>query len=114
MVAFEQAGLLELGERPVNGCQSDFNIFIEKQAIDIVGGQVAHFGIFEKLEDLQTGERCFEPHAVQFGGFAHGVDLSAEEGGVLFGYDIPPDTTKRTLASLRDGFPTIYQETATV
>lgn len=89
MVAFEQTGLLELGECAINGRQTDVHIFAEQQAIDIVSRQVTYLCILKKFEYLEARERGFKPHALQFGGFAHGLSVLTHKEGNLFGYDIP-------------------------
>ena len=49
MMAFEQAGLFELGEHPINRGQTDIDAVLHEQAIDIVGTHVPQAGTLEEL-----------------------------------------------------------------
>jgi hypothetical protein len=58
MVANEHAGLLELREHPVDGCEADFHAFGEQHLVDVFSGQMAHIAVLEQIEDLQARKRC--------------------------------------------------------
>ena len=73
VMAFEQAGLFELGKHPVNRGQADIHVFGDEQAIDVFGGQVAVFGFLEKIEDLEPRESCLQADTFETLGIAgHG------------------------------------------
>lgn len=50
VVAFEQSGLFELGEHAIDGGQADVDVLAEQHAVDVIGGQVPHFGFFKEFE----------------------------------------------------------------
>ncbi len=50
MVATQQAGLLELGEYPVNGCQTDIEVFGQQKLVHVLGRQVAHGAALKDLK----------------------------------------------------------------
>ncbi len=73
VMALQEAGLLELGEDPVNGGQADIHVFGDQQAIHVLGGEVAVLGLLEQVEDLQSGEGCLQADIFEVLGIAgHG------------------------------------------
>ena len=73
MVAFKEAGLLELGQNAIYRRQSDIDVLAQQQAIHIVSRQVAYLGLLEKLENLQARACGLEAHVFQIGGVAHAL-----------------------------------------
>ena len=63
MMAFDQAGGLELGQYPVNGGQTNLRSLVEEGFIDIFGGQVAIRGtpVFQHLQNLDPGRCDLQP-----------------------------------------------------
>ena len=53
VVTFEQAGLLELGQYPINGRQTDVHVFGDEQPIHVFSGEMAGFDFLEQVEDLE-------------------------------------------------------------
>jgi len=81
--AHEQAGLLELGEDPVDRRQADLDPFLAERAIDVLGAEVAHAGFrrlaLEDFQYAQAGRRGLEAAALEFGRtfvLEHGVQRS--------------------------------------
>lgn len=92
VVSLKQPCLLELRQHAIHSGQADIHVFGDQHPIDIFRSQVTHSAVFEQLENLQSGECGFEPHALEIVGVAHGVPcFLAAGGGVFFGYDIPTD-----------------------
>src|SRR5690606_37905218 len=76
IAALEQAGLLELGEYPVDGREADFVVLGEQLLEHVLGAHVALPTRVEDFEDLQAGQRRLQSCALEFGGFWHGSDGS--------------------------------------
>src|SRR6185436_20464000 len=54
MMTDQDAGLLELGEHAVDGCQTDLHAFLHQHLVDVLGCQVANIAVLEQVEDLQS------------------------------------------------------------
>ena len=70
-MAFEQSGLLELGQHPVNGGEADVHVFGNEHPIDVFGRQVANRAFFEQFENLETRESGLQPHVLEALRVAH-------------------------------------------
>lgn len=76
IVPLEQPGLFELGEHPINGGQADIHAFGHQRPINIFSGQMALFGVLEKIENLQAGVSRLQADVLQiFGIVGHGKAL---------------------------------------
>ena len=65
VMADQQTGLFELGQDAVNRRQPDLHAVIEQQLVDILRRQVALVAALEQVEDLEPGQGCLEPDALQ-------------------------------------------------
>lgn len=65
IVAFEQAGLLELRQHAIDGGEPDVHALADQQTIDILRGQVTLIGTLEQVQDLQARISRLEADAFQ-------------------------------------------------
>src|SRR5258707_15805615 len=65
MVALEDAGLFELGENAVDRREADVQSLVDENPIDVLGRQVTHLAVFEKLQDSQPRARGFQAAGLQ-------------------------------------------------
>ena len=54
-MAFEQAGLLELGEDPVYGGKADIHFLLNQQPVYVFRRKMPFVRMLEQIEDLQAG-----------------------------------------------------------
>ena len=64
-VSFQQAGLLELGQHPINGCETDVHSVVDEDAIDILRRQMPVLRLLKEFEDLEPGVGSLQPHALE-------------------------------------------------
>ena len=81
MMADQEACLLELGQHAVDGCQADIESLSDQQPIDILGGQMPHFGRLEQVDDLEPRQRGFEAGVLEIVGGTH--RLSQEVAAIM-------------------------------
>ena len=73
VMAFEQAGLLELGEDAVNGGQADVHVLGDEQTVHVFRGEVTIVGLLEEVEDLEPRRSGLEADVLEVLGIAgHG------------------------------------------
>lgn len=60
VMAFEEAGLFELGEHAIHGGQPDVHVFGDQQSIDVFRRQVPILHLLEQVEDLESREGGLE------------------------------------------------------
>jgi len=96
IVPFQQAGLLELGQYAVDGGEPDIDIFIDQNAIDVFGCEMAHVGTFEQLENFQSGYGGFEAFVLEALWIAHLLSIQRPGGWGEFGYDITLRISKKS------------------
>ena len=65
MMALQEAGLLELGQNPIHGCQADLDAFGQQLPVHVLGTHVAHAAGLEKFENAQARTGCLEPDIAQ-------------------------------------------------
>lgn len=112
MVALKQAGLFKLGERPVNRRQPDLDILVEQQAIDIVGRQMTHFSIFEKLEYFQAGKVALSPMLFRSVDLLMARPCRRIKEACLSGMIYRLTRHEEALASFSRPYSTLYLETS--
>src|SRR6266699_5607889 len=81
MVPLEDASLFELGEDAVDRGQSDVQSLVDENPIDVLGRQVAHLAVFEKLQDSQPRARGLQAAGLQVVDVGHG---GSPRGGCPF------------------------------
>lgn len=74
VVARQQSRLLELGQHAIDGCKADIHLFVEQDAVNIFGAEVALLAGLEDLEDLQTRYGRFETDIFEVRRTRHGRD----------------------------------------
>src|SRR5216683_3917290 len=72
MVALEYSGLFELGEDAVDRGEPDVQSLVYENPIDVLGRQVAHLAVFEKLQDSQPRARGLQAAGFQVVDVGHG------------------------------------------
>ena len=82
LVAFEQTGLLELGENAIDGGEADVQVFGEQQPVHVLGREMAHFRPFEQGKDVKARTGGFQPDVLEVFGVAHRLTLVGYEGWV--------------------------------
>lgn len=75
MVAAEDAGLLKLGQHPVDRGQADVGIVLEQVTKHVLGRHVPHRAALENLQDFQAGQCGLEAVVFEFVDLAHGVGV---------------------------------------
>ena len=81
-MAFEQAGLLKLGEHAIDRGKADVHIFGDEEAVNVLGGQVAGFDLLEEVKNLEPWEGCLQADTFEVLGVArHGEPRKTGEGG---------------------------------
>lgn len=70
-MAFKQAGLLELGQYPINRRQANVHVFADEHPVDIFRRHVPHAAFFEQLKDLEAGKGGLESHVLETLRVAH-------------------------------------------
>jgi outer membrane protein assembly factor BamE len=70
-MTFEQPGLLELREYPVNRGQADVHVIRQQHSVDILGGHMPLCAFLKQLENFQPGKSGFETHVLEALGVAH-------------------------------------------
>ncbi len=77
VVALQQAGLLELGQHPIDGGQADIQSVGQQVAVDILGRDMARRAFFlqlvEEIENLQARIGRLEADALEVVGMGHGT-----------------------------------------
>jgi hypothetical protein len=61
VMTYQQAGLLELGQHAVNGCETGIGAFFREDLVDVLGTQMPHVAFFEELENAQPRQGGFQP-----------------------------------------------------
>lgn len=64
----QDTSLLKLREHPVDCRQPDIHVFCQHHLIDILGAEMAGFGLFEDCEYFEPGNGDLEPCILQVGG----------------------------------------------
>ena len=72
VVANDQAGVFELGQDPIHGCEPDTFFIFKQYPVNVLGGHVPNFAAFKNGQDLEPGKRglesgLFQIFAVQLG-----------------------------------------------
>lgn len=75
MMSDQQAGLLELGQDPVDRGQADVLVLPVQQAMDLVCRKVAPRRLLEQTQDAQTRPGRLQTHAFQLLAVGHGVTV---------------------------------------
>jgi len=73
VVAAQDAGLLELGQHPVNRGQSNVGVVDQQLTEDIFGRHVPLPATLKNIQNFQARHRGFEPVAFEFFDLDHGV-----------------------------------------
>ena len=72
MMAYQQAGLLELGQYSIDRCQPDVLTGSQQNLVDVFRRQVPFLAVLEQAEYLQSGQGGLEAGIFEFVGLAHG------------------------------------------
>src|SRR3546814_1865435 len=66
LAAYQNTGLLKLGQHTIHGRQADIDIFGDKGPVDVFGALVANIRTAENIKNLQARESCLQAHALEF------------------------------------------------
>ena len=72
MMAYQQAGLLELGQYAIDRGQSDVLTGSQQNLVDVFRRQMPLLAVLEQAEHLQSGQGGLEAGIFEFVGLAHG------------------------------------------
>lgn len=67
MIPMQQAGLLELGQYPVDRRQADIHAFGEQDSVDVFGSEMADPAVFEDIQNFYPRQRGFQAACLQVG-----------------------------------------------
>ena len=72
MMAYQQAGLLELGQYSIDRGQPDVLAGSQQNLVDVFRRQMPLLAVLEQAEHLQSGQGGLEAGIFEFVGLAHG------------------------------------------
>ena len=68
VMAYQDAGLLELGQHAIDRGQPDVHAFLQQHLVDVFGGEVAHVAVLEQIEDLEARQGGLEADGLEIVG----------------------------------------------
>ena len=73
VVAAQQAGLLKLGQHPVDGGQADVGVFGQQGLVDVFGAQVPALRALKDLQHFDAGQGGLEAAVLDLFAVRHGL-----------------------------------------